>query len=354
MPRAFLAGVATVDILVADQLVATANTTIDNSITIGSTAEDIRGGSGAKLLGKYYHTSTFDVNLTDVLFKLEYLAFQTGSSIQQIADLFTNEQVTLGAGGTGKVLTTPAPYQNYGTIGWVSTPGSDNWAKVTFAEDGTFTVANANEGDVYCVKYINTDNAARQITISSTFIPDEVTLVMTANLYRAGGRGVNDIAHSSKIGTVQILVPRFLFSGSQELTMTATGVSNSELSGSALDNPSADCQATGYYAIITEKFIGASWSDNVFALAVEDSDVDLASDAGAANHTQKLSVYALPVNGSAFKPPYADLTFTSASDAVATVDAEGVVTAVGAGSTTITVAITGKAGVEAVANVTVE
>lgn len=348
MSRQFLAGVATVDILVGDQLVATANTLVDSSITVGSTAEDVRGGTGAKLLGKYFHTSTFDVNLTDVLFKLEYLAFQTGSAIQQISDVFTSEQVTLTAGGAGAIVGTPADYQSYGTIGWAAKPGSDVYTKVTFT-DKAFTISGAAEGDIYCVKYISTDNAARQITISSSFIPSEVTLVMTANLYRAGGRDKNDLNSSSKVGTVQILVPRFLFNGAQEISMTATGVANSPIAGSALDNPSADCSEGGYYAIITEQIAGASWYDNVFALAIEDSDVELTAPSG----TQTLSVYALPVAGAAFKPPYEDLTFTSAADATASVTAEGVVTGKTAGNTTITVAIKNKAGIEAVANVTV-
>lgn len=348
MSRQFLAGVATVDILVGDQLVATANTLVDSSITVGSTAEDVRGGTGAKLLGKYFHTSTFDVNLTDVLFKLEYLAFQTGSAIQQISDVFTSEQVTLTAGGAGTIAGTPADYQSYGTIGWAAKPGSDVYTKVTFT-DKAFTISGAAEGDIYCVKYISTDNAARQITISSSFIPSEVTLVMTANLYRAGGRDKNDLNSSSKVGTVQILVPRFLFNGAQEISMTATGVANSPIAGSALDNPSTDCSDGGYYAIITEQLVGASWYDNVFALAVEDSDIELTAPSG----TQTLSVYALPVTGDAFKPPYADLTFTSAADATASVDAEGVVTGKAAGNTTITVAIKNKTGIEAVANVTV-
>lgn len=37
MARYFLAGAATVDMLVGDQIVATANTLLDSSITIGST-----------------------------------------------------------------------------------------------------------------------------------------------------------------------------------------------------------------------------------------------------------------------------------------------------------------------------
>lgn len=348
MSRQFLAGAATVDMLVGDQLIATATTLLDSSITVGSTAEEVRGGPGAKLLGKYYHTSTFDINLTDVLFKLEYFAFQTGSAIQQIADVFTSEQVTLGAGGSGTITGTPAVYQSYGTIGWAAKPGSDAYQKITFTEKA-FTVAGAKEGDIYCVKYISTDNAARQITISSSFIPSEVTLVMTANLYRAGGRGENDVNNSSKIGIVQVLVPRFQFNGSMELSMTSTGVANSPIAGSALDNPSADCSDGGYYAIITEQLSGSSWYDNVFALAIEDSDIELATTTGTAT----LSVYALPLNGSAFKPPYEDLTFTSAANGTATVTQEGVVTGVAQGSTTVTVSIKNKAGVEAIANITV-
>lgn len=348
MSRQFLAGAATVDMLVGDQLIATATTLLDSSIAVGSTAEEVRGGPGAKLLGKYYHTSTFDINLTDVLFKLEYFAFQTGSAIQQIADVFTSEQVTLGAGGSGTITGTPAVYQSYGTIGWAAKPGSDAYQKITFTEKA-FTVAGAKEGDIYCVKYISTDNAARQITISSSFIPSEVTLVMTANLYRAGGRGENDVNNSSKIGIVQVLVPRFQFNGSMELSMTSTGVANSPIAGSALDNPSADCSDGGYYAIITEQLSGSSWYDNVFALAIEDSDIELATTTGTAT----LSVYALPLNGAAFKPPYEDLTFTSAANGTATVTQEGVVTGVAQGSTTVTVSIKNKAGVEAIANITV-
>lgn len=348
MSRQFLAGAATVDMLVGDQLIATATTLLDSSITVGSTAEEVRGGPGAKLLGKYYHTSTFDINLTDVLFKLEYFAFQTGSAIQQIADVFTSEQVTLGAGGSGTITGTPAVYQSYGTIGWAAKPGSDAYQKITFTEKA-FTVAGAKEGDIYCVKYISTDNAARQITISSSFIPSEVTLVMTANLYRAGGRGENDVNNSSKIGIVQVLVPRFQFNGSMELSMTSTGVANSPIAGSALDNPFADCSDGGYYAIITEQLSGSSWYDNVFALAIEDSDIELATTTGTAT----LSVYALPLNGAAFKPPYEDLTFTSAANGTATVTQKGVVTGVAQGSTTVTVSIKNKAGVEAIANITV-
>lgn len=345
MSRQFLAGVATVDMFVGNQLIGTANTLLDSSLTIGSSFEDVRGGSGAKLLGKYYHTSTFDINLTDVLFKLEYIAFQTGSTINQIADVFTSEQVTLTDGGNGEVTKTPAEYQTYGTIGWASKPGSDTYTTVTFTGK-SFNIPGANEGDIYCVKYISTDSASRNIVVSSSFIPSEITLVMTANLYKAGK--TQDISGSSKAGTIQVLVPRFIFNGSQEISMTSTGVANSPITGSALDNPSDDCSESGYYAIITETLSGANWYDNVFALAIEDSDIDL-----TVPNTQTLSVYAIPTVGAAFIPPYSDLQFTSGASGTASVSNEGVVTAVAAGDTTVTVSIKKKTAVQAVANINV-
>lgn len=47
----FLAGVANAEIFDGDELFASARTLVDSSITIGVTAEDIRGGMGNTLLG---------------------------------------------------------------------------------------------------------------------------------------------------------------------------------------------------------------------------------------------------------------------------------------------------------------
>ena len=67
----FLAGVANAEIFKGNDLFSTAKTLIDSSITIGVSAEDIRAGQGAKLYGKYFHTSTFDLKMTDAMFRLE-------------------------------------------------------------------------------------------------------------------------------------------------------------------------------------------------------------------------------------------------------------------------------------------
>lgn len=46
MAQVYLAGVATAEIFDGDELIASARTLVDSSITIGVTLEEIRGGQG--------------------------------------------------------------------------------------------------------------------------------------------------------------------------------------------------------------------------------------------------------------------------------------------------------------------
>lgn len=329
--RKFIGGVANVDIFAGDQLMATAKTLSDSSFTIGSSSEDVRGGMGNQLLAKYYHDSTFDISLTDVVFDLNYIAWQIGSNVTETSDIFTIEQVTVGAGGAITIQGTPAAVDSYGTIGWVSKMGEDNWETVTFTEKAA-TATNVVEGDQACVKYLSASNISKQIIVSSNFIPSEVKLVMYANEYKAGKSNSTNINASSKIGILQIVVPRFQFSGSMEISMSASGVANSPLEGSALAVEDSNCAATsGYYAIITETLDAGNETD-LIALAVEGgNDIKL-----AVNEKKTLIVYGVYKTGAAVVMDNSKLTFSSGTQATATVEG-GVVTAVAEGSSEITV-----------------
>ncbi len=114
MQNYFLAGVATVELLKEDQLFATAKTLLDTSITIDVSEQEVRGGQGNKLFGKYFHTSKFDAKLTDTMFRLEYLAANIGSDITVGSNMFTEEEITLGAGGAGTIVGTPVDFETYG------------------------------------------------------------------------------------------------------------------------------------------------------------------------------------------------------------------------------------------------
>lgn len=319
--RKFIGGVANVDIFAGDQLMATAKTLSDSSFTIGSSSEDVRGGMGNQLLAKYYHDSTFDIALTDVVFDLNYIAWQTGSNVTETSDIFTIEQVTVGAAGAITIQGTPAAVDSYGTIGWVSKMGEDDWKTITFAGKAA-TATNVVEGDQACVKYLSASNISKQIVVSSNFIPSEVKLVMYANEYKAGKSNSTKLNASSKIGTLQIVVPRFQFSGSMEISMSASGVANSPLEGSALAVEDSNCAATsGYYAIITETLDGDTTSD-LIALAVEGgNDIQLATSG-----KKTLVVYGVYKTGAAVVMDNTKLTFNSGDSAKVEVDNNGVIT----------------------------
>ena len=345
MQSYFIGGVATVEILDGDQLFATAKTLIDTSITIDVSEQDVRGGQGNKLFGKYFHTSKFDAKLTDSMFRLEYLAKNVGSAITVGSNIFTEEEVTLGGGGAGTVVGTPVNFADYGTIGWATIVGDSNYQTVTFT-GSNFTFVGGTSGDKVCVKFVSLESAARQLVVSANIIPSTVRLIMKASLF-AGDFSSIDTA--TKVGTVQIDVPRFILSGKQDIAMTSSGVANTPLAGSALAVSSNTCNDDAYYAIISESLIGANWYDDVTNLSIVGGAVDL-----VVPNTETLVVYALHTNALPSLVPNASLTFGTSDVLVATVGLHtGVVTSVGAGQAIVSVSITAKPLVEAFVEVDV-
>ena len=271
----FLAGVANADIFKDNNLFATAKTLIDSSITIGVSAEDIRAGQGAKLYGKYFHTSTFDLKLSDAMFKLEYIAANVGSEISLGGDVFAEESHV--ATSEGIKLTAPVVPMSEGGKRFVY------WKK---PEDAYYTtldlgkealpvgnkielakLVGVTEGQEVCVKYLYTNEMARKLNVSANFTPDTVSVYLTANLYSGDAENPST---GTKIGTVTIKVPRFLLSGSQELSMSMTGASNTAFEGSALAAKGKGCDNEGIYAEIIE-VINDRTVDDIVQIMVADS-----------------------------------------------------------------------------------
>ena len=344
MGNLFMAGVATVDLFEGNQLFATAKTLLDSSITIAVSEQDVRGGQGNKLYGKYFHTSKFDAKLTDSMFRLEYLAKNIGSDINVGADIFANETVTLTSGGAGVVVGTPASFDSYGVVGWATKEGDSAWQTVTFTGKN-FNFVGGNSGDTVYVKYITADSATREIVVSANIVPSTIRMVMRASLFAGDSKNMNT---ATKVGYAEIEVPRFVLSGNQEIAMSATGVANTPLTGSALavDNPDPNKEA--YYAMIREIILGAKWYDDVYGLAVEAAPVDL-----TVGGNETLRVWALHSNALPSVAPNSDLTFTSDTTAKATVDASGKVVGVATGTAYVNISITSKNTVQSSVKVTV-
>lgn len=352
--QGLLAGVANVDLFdpSTNELIVSTKTLTDSGINMAITGEEARGGQGNILLGKYYHNSSFGLTLTDQIWNLSYIALNCGGSISASADVMKVEEVTAGVGGTITVSQTPVPFTSIsGTIGWYKKAVEDDTAyrKFTFT-DKTATIQGVAENDILCIKYVINSSSARKFTVNADYIPSVVHAVMTIGLFKAGTTK-ETLVTSSKIGNVVVDIPNFQLEGAQNIGLTSAGIASVSLSGSALATFSGNsgCSDHGYYATITEDIFGLSEFDNVEAIVVENSDIDLSTTG-----TEKINVYAMYSDGTV--PRMLDnskLTFLSKTTATATVDNKGLVTAKAVGSSIIEITVTSKNTLTASAVVTV-
>lgn len=356
--KVFLANVMDAYVYSQSQLLFTSKALTDSSISIGVTAEEIRGGKGNKLIGRFFHDSTFGLELQDALFNLEYIAHNVGSQIVSgEGSVLKEEQITATGTGALTVTGTPADFLNQGTIGWISEPGSDEWATFTFSGSSatgvTLTDGSALvSGDTYCVKYMN-EVTCDEIVVPADFVPDEVTVILKGDLYKAS-KG-NDVSTSSIVGHIEIEVPRFQLNGTMDIALNSSGASQIPFAGQALvtTDGAEGCESGGYYARIKRFDEGALWYDNLIAFAIEGND-SISIEAGA---TKVLRIYGVYSNGSSKLIDASKLSLTLSSTGLGTIT-NGVYTAGSSATTgTLTVAVAGspnpKPSVGLVVNVTV-
>lgn len=326
----FIAGVGNATLFDDERLVASANTLIDSGITIGLSFEDVRAGQGNKLYGRYAHTSTFDLKLTDAMFNLEYLAMNTGSDISLGGDVMVDEEKTSTAKKI-KLSQTAVAVSGSKVYAYAKKSGTDNVYD-------KYAVSETNEIEVpvdgtYCIRYMYTNDLASKMIINANFIPKTLTLILEANLYSGGSC---DIETSTLAGKVTIKVPRFMLNGSQELSLTASGVANTAIEGTALASGCVGCSGDGVYAEIIQVMANRTVENGFTGIVVEDS-VRNASK----GDKLELNVYACPVDAAPIK--LNNDQFTVAATGTGYTYANGIVTIAEDATGTVTVEVTAKA-----------
>ena len=283
----FIAGVGNVELFKGTDSVLVSKTLVDSSINLSVSLEDIRAGAGAKLYGKYAHTSTMTMKLTDAMFRMEFLAANIGADILAGGSAVAVVGKTVGDDGAVDISDiTPMPlYEGAKTVVWIAKKGTEDYV--------VYDVANVKTGFAkdteVCVRYIKSNDAGEHLKVSANFIPDTMTAILTAPLF-AGDE--NNLESSTKVGTLTITIPRFMLNGTTDLSMTMTGATQMALEGSALAVNDADCENNdGYYAIIDKVITNAKWFDNLASL--------VASPATYADYVAEitLQVYGVYANG---------------------------------------------------------
>lgn len=326
----FIAGVGNATLFDGERLVASANTLIDSGITIGLSFEDVRAGQGNKLYGRYAHTSSFDLKLTDAMFNLEYLAMNTGSDISLGGDVMVDEEMTSTAKKI-KLSQTAVAISGSKVYAYAKKSGTDNVYD-------KYAVSETNEIEVpvdgtYCIRYMYTNDLASKMTVKANFIPKTLTLILEANLYSGGSC---DIETSTLAGKVTIKVPRFMLNGSQELSLTAAGVANTSIEGTALASGCAGCSGDGVYAEIIQVMANRTAENGFTGIVVEDAVREASK-----GDKLELNVYACPVDAAPIK--LNNDQFTVAATGTGYTYANGIVTIAEDATGTVTVEVTAKA-----------
>lgn len=301
-----------------------AKTLTESTFNFAITAEDIRGGKGNGLLGRYFHDSTLTATLTDAMFDLNYIALSLGVNVESGGLSVKEEELKVGADNT--VTTTETPVAFDGTmIGWYKKPTDNDWTIGTITGN-KMTITGGTQEAVYCVKYFYQNANAKSITIKSQYVPATLHVVVLTDLY-SGKVGTQSDA--TRYGRLIVDIPQFQLDGSQDLSLTATSAATVSLSGQALAVlDGATCEDDPYYGTMTEEIYGAKWQDDVIALAIENADIDLNQ-----NNTEALIVRAVYGKGMASqRKDNSNFTFTKVNDPTATatgvtVSTEGVVSA---------------------------
>ena len=271
----FLAGVGRALLFKGNDLIGVAKTLTESTFDFSITAEDVRGGQGNGLLGRYFHDSNMQVTLVDAMFDLQYMALSLGVNLESGGLSVKEEELAVGADNTVTASETPVAF-NGSMIGWYKKPSDTEWSIGTFT-GSKMAVSGGSQNDTYCVKYFYINENARSITIKSQYVPAELHVVIMNDLY-AGDVGSQSDA--TRYGRLITDIPRLQMDGNQTLSLASSSAATINLTGSALAVLSGDtCEEDPYYGTMTEEIYGAKWQDDVVALAVENSDIELAKSA---------------------------------------------------------------------------
>ena len=215
------------------------------------------------------------MKLTDIMFNMSYVAANCGSDIIKGGDIFKDEQLTANESGEITLSANAVPFSGSDIYAYVrkADSASDKRKKMPVVDN---KVTGLEADATYCVRYLYTDGAADRLVVSSQFIPKTLYAVLTVALYAGDDKNVES---ATKVGKVVIKIPRFQLSGAMEISMTATGASQTALDGSAMAYGGKGCDGRGIYAEIIQVLDDAHWYDDASGLIIEDNYIEMEASA---------------------------------------------------------------------------
>lgn len=287
------------------------------AIAITSTAQDTRSGRGNPLIMQTVSDTNVAITLTITEWNLDYVAAALGSRIEYALREFfeIEEEYQVGDNGMVSLGRTPTGAAS------VKLPTGARVHAVPNSEGVIDLSAHNVVGACVTVTY-PFQTEAKSVAISATASPFVVNLMLEGQIYDA---------RYGNVGKAVADIPSFSLGRTLNINM-GTEASSTEITGVALAVDGRTCGDGMVYGYINE-LINDDIAPQLVAIAASPSPVTL-----AVGGTQELEIIGL--RGGMFSNvgiENSECAFVSGDSAVATASAAGIVTAVGAGETIVTV-----------------
>lgn len=211
---------------------------VNSSFQTAMQRADVRGGINNPLLFTYYHDREVTVAIESAVFDKTWLALNAGATtatLNQTTTVTKTESVSLtSASGT---LTGSAIAGT--NVGVVLSSGSI----INVAATGSLITVPGAGTETVTATYDHSGSGVDYVTGYTITPPSGLELVLTSEVRNNSNTKVYDF---------QIIIPSFNISGNQQWQLTAAGVSQTKIEGTAL----VTTAATGDYYYIA-KFIPA-------------------------------------------------------------------------------------------------
>lgn len=218
--------------------VFTSKTLTESTVNISITKDDIRAGQGAPIVASFYHDPNVEINLTDVMWKKEYVEAQLGTEFKASnPQSYKTERVSGNnaelEGVAAKISLGCGSGEQY--LVWYAEENTDDWKVAAqgdiTVESGKTKIDKLEANKTYCVRYLAEDDRARVAEITSMMVPQELVLLITAPLFPGNACSSST---GSTVGHITFEIPRFRLNGSEEFSMAMSSNATMPLSGIGL------------------------------------------------------------------------------------------------------------------------
>lgn len=285
MGKKYLASVAEVELFEkvdgALRLFASAHTLTDSAMSFSNSMEEVRGGQGGKLYGRFGHTSGVTLQMTDIIVNMNYFKALIGAEIGakgNITDMvdpievqFTSQKGTIPAASPEPVAI--GNLCGSGVVAWAYKSGCSGEGDIYPLSVNAKTLTGPTDmpDGEYCVRYFVKKTSGTLARINAMFKPMELYARVSIPEFAADASAANS---DGIVGHLIFNFPRYQFDGSFDLSLSMTANATIALNGTVLAVPAGDCTGKEYYGEIMEIPVEAESTDTDFRVGLRDIIID--------------------------------------------------------------------------------